>query len=453
MHIYKRANKYYYRLRIPIDIQSLLHTEEIRFSLRTKVKREALTLSSNYTNKYYTLFSQLRSGIFTEDELIKLITTGLYQNLNQLSLKKVNKSLPNIHTLEELSHKYSNDKVITNTWTEKTYKAYSFVFMVFSKIVNVTKDVKEITREELQQYKSVLTKLPLLSSSQYKLPLVEILQLDQKIISTSTANKYLGYIISLFKWCEREGYIEKSMAYGLSIKEKKSSNSEIRVHYSEADLNQIFTHSTLYSKFLHKSLLEHPERVFIPLIALYQGMRINEIAQLYTSDINVIDGVYCIDINRNTHDKRLKNEASIRVIPVHKELIELGFIDYVKEQKSLGETRLWSKLSIGLEGYSTNFRKWYGTFNRKEITQDRNKTFHSFRHLFSHTFRQLSLKNDIDHFAIKYLLGHSVSDDITVDVYSHGYSMDGLSEVINKLRYDGLDLEELKRRIVISSSD
>ena len=45
------------------------------------------------------------------------------------------------------------------------------------------------------------------------------------------------------------------------------------------------------------------------------------------------------------------------------------------------------------------------------------------------------------------MLGHSVSSDITVDVYSHGYSMDGLSEVLNKLNYEGLDLGELKRII------
>ena len=164
----------------------------------------------------------------------------------------------------------------------------------------------------------------------------------------------------------------------------------------------------------------------------------NEIAQLYTKDIRLIDGVYCIDINKKSPDKRLKNKSSARVIPVHKELVSLGFISYVKRQEKLKEVRLWTELSLGLEGYGTNFRKWYGVYNRKSITIDRTKTFHSFRHLFTNTLKQLSLSHSIDHFALKYILGHSSSSDVTIDVYTHGYNMKDLAEVINKLKYDGL---------------
>lgn len=451
MHILKRKNTYYYKLKIPKDIRLFIAQVEVRFSLRTHSKREALYLSSLLTSRYFTLFSKLRTGIYNEKEVTHLLSTNiyferLYQKEGQLNLNNSPIS-PLIKTLEELSVKYSEDKIITNTWTEKTHKAYLFVFMVFSKVIDVSRDVKKVTREELQLYKSVLVQLPILKPNHYDLTLEEILKLDNKIISVSTANKYLSYIVSFFKWCEAEGYIEKSLAVGLSIKENKNTKSRPRVHYLADDLNQLFMHSTLYTKNLNRSLSEHPERVFIPLVALYQGMRVNEIAQLYIEDIKVVDGVYCIDINRAEEGKRLKNESSVRLIPVHAELIELGFIDFYKKQKRSGEIRLWSKLTLGLEGYSTNFRKWFGTFNRKEITEDRTKKFHSFRHLFSHTFRQLSLQDDIDHFAIKYLLGHSVSEDITVDVYSHGYSMDGLAEVLNKLTFEGLDLEELKKTI------
>ena len=438
MHIIKRNRTYYYKLKIPIDLQRLIQVNEIRFSLRTNVKRDALLISSNYTNKYYTLFSQIRSGIYTEDEVIKLINTGLYQNLNQLNLKKVKESLPNIYTLEELSYKYSKDKVLTNAWTEKTHKAYLFVFKVFSKIIDVSKDITKISREELQEYKAILTKMPVIKPHQHNLTLNQLLKLNQNVISTSTANKYLNYIISLFKWCEVEGYVSKSVAVGLSIKEYKTKES--RIPYSLDDLKILYTSSPVYTLDLDKVLSEHPERFFIPLISMYQGMRLNEVSQLYIDDIKVIDGVYCIDINRSTSDKRLKNQASVRVIPIHKELIKLGFIDYVKEQQKLNKVRLWSKLSLGLEGYGTNFRKWYGVYNRTYITKDSTKTFHSFRHLFTDTFKQISLKENIDHYAIKYLLGHSFKDDITMDVYSHGYNMKDLSNVLNKLQYKGLDL-------------
>ena len=153
MHLLKRNNTYYYKLKIPRDLQKLIPMKEVRFSLRTHVKRDALLLSSTLTTKYYTLFTQLRSGIFTQEEVTHLISSNiyferLYQKEGQLNLN--NSSTPPVfNTLNKLSQKYSNDKVLTNTWTEKTLKAYSFVFMVFSKVVDVSKDVKKITREEL----------------------------------------------------------------------------------------------------------------------------------------------------------------------------------------------------------------------------------------------------------------------------------------------------------------
>lgn len=440
MYIYKRNQTYYYGLSIPHDLKILIPLKEIRFSLHTTTKKEDIHSSSILTSNYYKLFSQLRSGLHTQEESKTLINRRLYLNINQLNL---NTPRVPIHTLEELSNKYSEDKMITNTWTDKTFKAYTSVFSVFSKVVNVKQDIKSITRAELQSFKAVLLKLPPMKSNHIKLTIEEILSLNLKVLGVATSQKYLSFIVSLFKWCEVEGYINKSIASGLIIKDDKHKK-ESRVHYSIDDLNILYTKSLLYTKDLHKVISQHPERVFLPLISMYQGMRLNEIAQLYTDDVRLIDGVYCFDINLNTPDKRLKNKSAPRIIPIHKELIELGFIDYYKKQKKMKKVRLWSELSLGLEGYGTNFRKWYGIFNRKHITEDKTKTFHSFRHLFTHTLKQRSLSENIDHFAIKYLLGHSVSSDITVDVYTHGYNMKELAEVVNKLRYEGLVLDELK---------
>jgi integrase len=442
VHILRRKNTYYYKLKIPKDLQKLIHLPEIRFSLHTKSKKEALVLASRFTNKYYTLFLQLRSGIYKEEELISLINQGLSLNINHLSFKK--EILPLSKTVKELSESYIKNKVESNSWSTKTLKAFTFVFSIFSKVVNINQDIKAITRENLQEYRSSLFKRPLLKANQYDLSIKEILKLNNKLISLSTAQKYLGYICTFFKWCHVEGYLDKFIAEGLDIKEDKFKK-DARVHYSIDDLNKLFNKSPLYTAKIEETFVNNPERFYIPLIAMYQGMRINEIAQLYVSDIKVTDGVYCIDINKNTDDKRLKNISSNRTIPIHKKLIEFGLIDYWKHQLKKNDERLWSKLSLGLEGYSTNFRKWYGGYNRKYITEDTQKTFHSFRHLFAHTFRQLSLNNDIDHFSIKYLLGHSNSNDITINTYTHGYNMRSLSDVINKLHYEGLDLDKIKK--------
>lgn len=131
MHILKRKNTYYYKLKIPVDLRGLIPLDEVRFSLRTVKKRDALYLASNLTSKYYTLFSQIRSGIYTEEQVVTLINQRLYLNLSQLNLNKVNKSLPKVYTLVELSQMYTKDKVLTNTWTDKILKAYESLFLMF----------------------------------------------------------------------------------------------------------------------------------------------------------------------------------------------------------------------------------------------------------------------------------------------------------------------------------
>lgn len=188
MHLFKRRNIYYYKLCIPKEFQKLIPLSILKFSLHTKLKKEAVHLSSSLTSKYYSLFSKLRSGIYTEIELTTMINEGLYLNLSQLSLNNT----VIINTLEELSNKYSEDKMITNTWTDKTFKAYTSVFSVFSKVVNVKQDIKSITRAEKQSFKSVLLKLPPMKSNHMKLTIEEILSLNLKVLGVVTSQKYLS---------------------------------------------------------------------------------------------------------------------------------------------------------------------------------------------------------------------------------------------------------------------
>ena len=224
MHILKRKNIYYYKLKIPKDIKYLIPKDEIRFSLHTHLKRDAIHLASLLTSKYFTLFSKIPTGLYTKEEVLHLVSEGLYLNLNQQNLNTSTSEI-GVKTVSELSSKYSNDKLLTKSWTEKTHSAYSFVFMVFSKVVNTKQDINKITREDLQTYKSTLIKFPIIKPHQHKLSLEEILLLNNKIISTSTAQKYLSYITSLFKWCEEEGYVSKSVDSGLFIKNDKNKES------------------------------------------------------------------------------------------------------------------------------------------------------------------------------------------------------------------------------------
>jgi len=70
-----------------------------------------------------------------------------------------------------------------------------------------------------------------------------------------------------------------------------------------------------------------------PLIALFTGARIGEIAQLRPADIRVVEGVAVVDINEDD-GKTLKNRGTARLIPVHKQLAEIGLIRLAARQQA-----------------------------------------------------------------------------------------------------------------------
>lgn len=59
-------------------------------------------------------------------------------------------------------------------------------------------------------------------------------------------------------------------------------------------------------------------------MALFTGMRLNEICRLYLKNIKDVDGVLTIEVNAEEPDKSFNTESNKRQIPIHPQLIKLG---------------------------------------------------------------------------------------------------------------------------------
>ena len=337
-------------------------------------------------------------------------------------------------SLSKLIDEYVNECMTGGKWRGRTKQEADGCLKLFLRIVGAgyplgeNRGIRTLDRRAFVDFRDTLTKWP---SNANKKPqyrgksVAEVLAIRTDApLSVTSINKYVTYVTAFIAWAVANGYAETNFAEGLSISKKNLKASEDREPYSAEDLRKLLM-SPIYTTDLPQS---HPERYWLPLIAMLSGMRLAEIAQLYLSDIKEPDGIPVFDVNEE-EDKRLKNPTSRRIVPVHPILIELGFLQYVEKMRAQGESRLWPNLQRKREGYGQDFSRWYQRWNRRYVTKNPKRVFHSFRHTVINNLKQEGAKKTV----AKELVGHS-QGDITYGTYGKGYTPAPLLRELSKLK-------------------
>jgi integrase len=115
---------------------------------------------------------------------------------------------------------------------------------------------------------------------------------------------------------------------------------------------------------------------------LFSGMRDAEFAEAYTRDIRQIDGVWCLVIDREHRlldNETIKNDESIRKVPLHRAVLEAGFLEYVRD---LPDGPLFPQLDPDRDGRRrADASRKLGVWRRESAgITDRRKVNHSHRH-------------------------------------------------------------------------
>lgn len=189
-----------------------------------------------------------------------------------------------------------------------------------------------------------------------------------------------------------------------------------------------------YQKFDHDDLValfesdayrtgsfETTSEYWLPLLGLFTGARLNELCQLRKSDIGKHENIDTVLILDDEENKRLKTDASRRIVPIHSKLIELGFLDFVK---ALPDGRIFphlreDPLKPGDFGQKASedfrdYRRLVGVGNLEGEGKSR-KVFHSFRSTFIDAMRRAEVPKD----RRTRLAGHDY-DDTHDDTYNGG---------------------------------
>jgi integrase len=138
------------------------------------------------------------------------------------------------------------------------------------------------------------------------------------------------------------------------------------------------------------------------LVALYTGARLSELAALTAADVVVEkpSGIAIITITEDLDQGRtLKTLASRRVVPIHTELIRLGFLNFVEDIcRDHGKpARLFPLLTPGSRGgLGEGWSKWFGRYIRSIGITNTASVFHSFRHGFKDALRAAGVDEDVN---------------------------------------------------------
>ena len=179
------------------------------------------------------------------------------------------------------------------------------------------------------------------------------------------------------------------------------------------------------------------EKFWLPLIAVFSGMRQEEICQLRLADVRPIEGIWVFDLNTRT-GQQLKNANAIRQVPIHSELIRLGLLAYSEEQKALGKDLLFPNLQPGGadDRLGHNYSKWFSRYRRETGLFVTGRDFHSFRHSAT-TFMS---RSGVQHTVIDAVTGHATAGETAR--YDKGLTVANLKAAVETIDI-GVDLSSL----------
>lgn len=345
-------------------------------------------------------------------------------------------------------------KVKTSEWTNpRTKDQYTTWTDRFLAIIG-DKPIDQYTKADGRKFRDIVSSLPKNMEKYKDLKGLSLESIPKKAkalglepMSRSNVNKYIIGVSALWRWIHKNYDEEPSNPLnGMEYKIKANPRKE-RDPFTSEELTTIFKAPVFTGSKSYKSwsrpgeyVMDDSYRYWIPLIGLFTGMRLGEICQMSVEDVCEEDGIHYFDIHKRREGMSLKTPHSERQIPVHPELVRLGFKEYVQKLESEGQERLFPDLEISSEGYySKNASMHFQRFFKKVGVKHGKNCFHSFRHCFEDACRDSDIPSD----QMDSLQGHRQGGQKAR--YGSGHHLRKLNEAIQKLRYHDLDLSHLYR--------
>jgi integrase len=333
----------------------------------------------------------------------------------------------------------------------------------FVELVGAGFPLSLITKTEVRAWKQLLMKYPVKATETKAfagMNISQIVKANEKvgkpIIADRTVNRYLSSLGAFLSWAVNNGYLENNPTEGLSLnKEVKSQN----VPFTPDQLQTLFAspwfagcESANEWRNVAKpgKVLIRDHRFWVPLIMLFSGARPAEIGQLAVNDVREEHGHWIMHVttegDKTPQGKSVKTQGSMRVIPIHPELIRLGFLTYHQGRVKAGETALFPSAVRNLRGQMmADLSREFGRYLTKiGLKEGRGLSLYSFRHGAADALRRAGFLDQ----QFGFILGHTEASMTG----KYGIMPQGMLEqrveLVNAIQYPKLNLDHLKSVIV-----
>ncbi len=314
-------------------------------------------------------------------------------------------------------------QVATKTWDNQTASQAGATYRLF---VDVCGDQPLIsyTRKDAGRFRGLIERLPNDYGKHpryHDLTVGEILTAADAlptvsrapVITQRTVKRHFSALSALWTAAVARDEAATNIFAGFRFANSRKA-SEQRDMWERAELARLFATpiwtgcASAARRTTPGSLILRDEKFWLPLIAVFSGMRQEEICQLHVEDIRQDEDVWFIDIN-DRPPRKVKNATAVRRVPIHSELIRLGFLAHVEKHRRVRQQRIFPGLEPGGADARLGhaFTKWFTRYRRDVGVYRVGLDFHSFRHTATTLMHQAGVVPAV----IDHVTGHATAGE------------------------------------------
>lgn len=315
--------------------------------------------------------------------------------------------------------------------------------------------IADIKRSHASQFREALRQVPKRrKGTLLKAGLLELRKFGEEHpsapkVSAATVNKQLGAVQAIVSWAYTNGRVPDEVPRSDPFKNLRvEGERSTRDAFDPRGLKAVFN-APLFTEQKIPAGGKGPAAVWLPLLALFMGGRQGEFAALRVSDIREDNETHIPlmwIVRDSAAGKRVKTDAGERVLPIHPQMIQLGFLDYVARRNDEDGKEAWLFPAVAPDqaGGRKAWAKWWGHYLRDHIgLEDRRLVFHSFRHGFQDALRRATPDEELRD-ALAGRSSSSVSRRYGAREMLTRWGVQRLYETICNISFPGLDLSRVK---------